>query len=177
VTPISAATNKVGRAIKVGNYPFDIAITPDGKTAYVATSSGVTPINTATNTADKAIKVESGVIAITPNGKTVYVYNDVAGTLTPISTATNKAGKVIKVGTPMKYDVPPPPHRDHPEREDRLRHQRLGVPDPDRDQHGRQAHRDRQRRRRHCDHAVTNRPAGAGPSRGRPGRTGRESWP
>ena len=35
VTPIQVATNTAGKAIKVGVSPFAIAITPNGKTAYV----------------------------------------------------------------------------------------------------------------------------------------------
>jgi YVTN family beta-propeller protein len=35
VTPINTVTNKAGRSIKVGSYPQAIAITPNGKTAYV----------------------------------------------------------------------------------------------------------------------------------------------
>ncbi len=72
MTPISTATNKAGKAIKVGSGPVDIAITPDGKTAYAVNnnfSSGtVIRIRTATSTALKAIKVGSGpyAIAITP---------------------------------------------------------------------------------------------------------------
>jgi len=54
VIPIRAATNKAGRAIKVGGRPFALAITPDGKTAYL-TGSQVTPIRTASSTALKAI--------------------------------------------------------------------------------------------------------------------------
>src|ERR1019366_8543854 len=103
VTPINTATNKAGKAIKVGAGPFAIAITPDGKAAYVANidSSTVTPIRTTTNKALKAIKVGSapGPIAITPDGKTAYVVNIASGTVTPIRTATNRALKAIKVGT------------------------------------------------------------------------------
>lgn len=74
VTPIDTATGKAGNAIKVGKGPAAIAITPNGKTAYVANygrfGSGdtVTPIRVATNTAGQAIKVGSGPsdIAITP---------------------------------------------------------------------------------------------------------------
>ena len=36
VTPIATATNTAGPPITVGNDPNAIAITPDGKTAYVA---------------------------------------------------------------------------------------------------------------------------------------------
>jgi len=68
--PISTATNKPGRAIRVGSGPGGIAITPDGATAYVANagSGTVTPIRTATNLPGPAIKVGSGpeAVAITP---------------------------------------------------------------------------------------------------------------
>ena len=108
MTPISTATNTAGQAIKVGAGPDTIAITPDGKTAYVANgiSDTVTPIRTATNTALKAITVgiDPIAIAITPDGTTAYVAN-IGGitysgdTVTPISTATNTALKAITVGT------------------------------------------------------------------------------
>ena len=55
VTPIDTATNTAGTAIDVpaaAGGPLAIAITPDGKTAYVANVGrrSVTPIDTATNT-------------------------------------------------------------------------------------------------------------------------------
>jgi DNA-binding beta-propeller fold protein YncE len=72
VTPITIATNTVGKPIPVGRRPTEIAITPDGKTAYVSDSwqRGVTPITIATNTAGKPIKLGHfpGLIAITPAG-------------------------------------------------------------------------------------------------------------
>jgi YVTN family beta-propeller protein len=92
--------------------PAGIAITPDGKTAYVANygSGSVTPINTATNTAGAAITV--GVrptsIAITPDGKTAYVANSWSGTVTPIAVATNTAGTAITVGSgPIAVTITP----------------------------------------------------------------------
>jgi len=101
VTPVNVVTNTALKAIKVGQYPDAIAITPNGKTAYVANSGSgtVTPINTATNTPLKAIKVgpSAGPIAITPNGKTAYVTSG-EHTVTPINTATNTALKPITVG-------------------------------------------------------------------------------
>ena len=73
VTPISTATGTPGKSIHVGFSPDafhgQIVITPDGKTAYVTTGSGVTPINTATNTPGKPIHVGNSstpAIAITP---------------------------------------------------------------------------------------------------------------
>jgi YVTN family beta-propeller protein len=56
-----------------------IAITPNGRTAYVANCDDdtVTPINLATGTPRPAIKVgiNPDAIAITPNGRTAYVAN------------------------------------------------------------------------------------------------------
>jgi YVTN family beta-propeller protein len=103
VVPVNTATNKAGSAINLGPDPVPIAITPDGKTAYVGDyiSDKVTPINTATNTAGRTIRAGSAevAIAITPNGKTVYVVNGVSESVTPIKTATNTAGHAIAVGT------------------------------------------------------------------------------
>jgi YVTN family beta-propeller protein len=69
VTPIDLATNIPGAEIEVGG-PLGIAITPDGKTAYVTNvqSESVTPIDVATNTPGTEIKVgeEPIGIAITP---------------------------------------------------------------------------------------------------------------
>jgi YVTN family beta-propeller protein len=126
VTAINTATGKVLKTIAVGFNDTVIAITPNGKTAYVANPNcgacmgvedgaaavdtaanlqfGVTPIDTATNKAGKKINVDAGEIAITPNGKTAYVANcctatgNNLNTVTPIDTATNKPGKAIKVG-------------------------------------------------------------------------------
>ena len=110
VTPIAIATNTAGQPIEVsggpgsGRGPGSIAITPDGKTAYVVMSGHPTgtvmPIATASNTPGEPIEVGEGPesIAITPDGKTVYVANIGSGTVTPIATATNTPGPPIKVG-------------------------------------------------------------------------------
>ena len=75
VTPIRLATNKALRPIKVKNRPFAVAITPDGRTAYVAATAlrygvpgTVTPIQVATNTALKPITVGRApdAIAVSP---------------------------------------------------------------------------------------------------------------
>jgi YVTN family beta-propeller protein len=74
VTPIRTATNTALAPINVGESPLAIAITRDGKTAYVVFGSGpsrpgiVIPIQTATNQALRPIQVGylPGTIAITP---------------------------------------------------------------------------------------------------------------
>jgi DNA-binding beta-propeller fold protein YncE len=104
VTPITVATNTAGAPIPVG-YAGDVAVTPDGKTAYVTGNGTVTPITVATNTAGTPITVEAaGGIAITPDGKTAYITgntvngNVITGMVTPITVATNTAGNPITFG-------------------------------------------------------------------------------
>lgn len=83
-----------------------IAITPNGKTAYVVDNrpnhrqGGITPIDTAANTVGKPIRVGRfpTAIAITPNGETAYVISIGPHTVTPIDTATSTALKRMKVG-------------------------------------------------------------------------------
>jgi YVTN family beta-propeller protein len=102
VTPVNLVTRQAGPAITVGADPRAIAITPDGKTAYVTDSGSgtVTSVNTVTRRAGPAITVgaDPQAIAITPDGKTAYVTDSGSGTVTPISTATNLAGPPITVG-------------------------------------------------------------------------------
>jgi YVTN family beta-propeller protein len=88
VTPVSTATNRPGKAIRVGAGIDTIAITPNGKTAYAASldAGTVTPIRVATNTAGKPIGVGTDLgpitMAITPDGATAYVA-DVATCTSP----------------------------------------------------------------------------------------------
>ena len=102
VTPIGLQARRAGKPIKVGSNPEAIAVTPDGKTAFVANygSNTVTPIDTATRKAGPPIAVgkQPTAIAITPNGRTAYVANYGSDTVTPIDTATRKAGPPIAVG-------------------------------------------------------------------------------
>jgi YVTN family beta-propeller protein len=111
VTPIATATNTAGAPITVGRGPIGIAITPNGKTAYVTNyiADTVTPIATATNTAGAPITVGRGPIgiAITPNGKTAYVTSFEPGVVTPIATATNTAGAPITVADPEAIAITP----------------------------------------------------------------------
>jgi YVTN family beta-propeller protein len=115
VTPIRTATNTAVKAIKVGPLPVAIAITPDGKTAYVvnsgASARSVTPIDTATNTALKAIPLGPGLpgpVAITPGGTTAYVLSTTFTTVTPIDIATNTALPAITVGSdPVAIAITP----------------------------------------------------------------------
>jgi len=110
VIPVRTRTGRLGSPIRVGHNPEAMAITPDGKTLYVANehSGTVTPIRTATGAALRPIRVGQmpGAIAITPDGKTAYVTSETTATVTPIRTATNTALRPIRVGSPGPYPDP-----------------------------------------------------------------------
>jgi YVTN family beta-propeller protein len=112
VIPIRTATGTAGRPIRVaGTGP--IAVTPDGRTVYVASERPhgvVTPISTAANKAGKPIRAGDfpGWLTVTPNGKIVYVANIDSDNVTAISTATNTVVKTIKVGDgPLQMAITP----------------------------------------------------------------------
>jgi YVTN family beta-propeller protein len=84
-----------------------IAVTPNGRTAYISMTHGehrdgvVIPINLATGRVLRPIPV--GIwpsdVSITANGKTAYVTNFLSGTVTPIVNATETALAPINVGS------------------------------------------------------------------------------
>ncbi len=111
VTPILAdptqaiAQNDAGAPIPVGTHPDAIAITPNGRIAYVVNfgSDNVTPIDTATDAAGASgtwitVGSEPDAIAITPDGSFAYVANSGDGTVSKIALSTGQVRDVIKVG-------------------------------------------------------------------------------
>ena len=123
VIPIRTATNTALPPIKAGRAPDVIAITPDGKTAYVAigsffygTHQELDPIQTATGKMGTPIPFANPYdLAMAPDGKTLYVLSTgpagYGGTVTPIHTATNTAGRPIEVAdqqsNPVGFAVTP----------------------------------------------------------------------
>ena len=106
MTPVATATNTRGKPIKIGAIPTAIAITPDGKTAYIADEhpATVTPVATATNTPGQPIEIGGfpWAIAITPDGRTAYIvdlpaYGRGRTTVVPVATATDTPGRPIKI--------------------------------------------------------------------------------
>ena len=102
VSVIDTATGTVITKVKVGSWLEGIAITPNGKTAYVANSWGVnvSVIDTATNTVTDTVKVGSDPdgVAISPDGKKVYVTNSGSNNVSVIDTDTNTVIATVPVG-------------------------------------------------------------------------------
>ena len=105
MTPITTATNTAGAPIRADHQPVAVAITPDGKTAYVANfgSGTVTPITTATNTAGPPITVGSF-----PQAIAIMPY-----TVTRAPVFTSRPAATAAYGTAFSFTVtttgsPPP---------------------------------------------------------------------
>ncbi len=92
VTPVNLASRKAGNAINVGADPAAVAVTPNGRTVYVADegSGTVTPVDVATDRPGQPVTVGAGprAIAMTPGGRIAYVLNWPGGSVTPIDTVT-----------------------------------------------------------------------------------------
>jgi DNA-binding beta-propeller fold protein YncE len=110
VRRVDTATGEAGPEILLGDdrgaNPIGIAITPNGKTAYVSDYSyvgngAVYPIDLATGTVGTTIEPqqELGAIAITPNGRTAWVAElSFPDQIAPISVKTGKVGTPIVLG-------------------------------------------------------------------------------
>ena len=114
VSVIDTATNTVEAAmIMVGNTPDAIAITPDGKHAYVANEADntVSVIDTATNMVEAAtitVGIDPIGVAFTPDGTQAYVTNIGSNTVSVIGTASNTVVATVLVGTgPLGVAVSP----------------------------------------------------------------------
>lgn len=108
VSVISTTTNTVAATIPLTGLssPADLALTPNGKTAYVSCSSNsVAIINTAAKTF-KTIAVTNPVgLAVTPTGAFLYVVSSGPGNVLVISTLTNAVVATIPVGTNIPVGV------------------------------------------------------------------------
>jgi YVTN family beta-propeller protein len=104
VSFVNAATNKlVGGPVEAGEGPTSVAITPDGKYAYVTDVFGksVSVIETGLRRNVATIEEVGGSpfgVAITPDGRYAYVTDSGTNEVTVISTQTKKAVEPIKVG-------------------------------------------------------------------------------
>ena len=123
ITPINVSNDSAETPIHVGLGPGAIAITPDGKTAYVTLTgtptnvlSEIVPVQLSDGTVGTPIPTGPAPmgIAITPDGNEALVANtgwppNVPGnTVTPIDLRTGKAGNPIPAPpTPFLIDITP----------------------------------------------------------------------
>ena len=78
--------------VAVGSGPFDLALTPDGKTAVVANAgeTNVSIINTSTRTATVVnVRLDPRVVAVSPDSALAYVFSQEARTIVTIDLERN----------------------------------------------------------------------------------------
>lgn len=96
---MSAAADAAQLTIPVGSTPTDVAVSPDGATAYVTNnkSGTVSVTSTASNTVTATFTVGSGPfdVALNPGGTSAYVTNYTSGTVSVIDTASNTVTATI----------------------------------------------------------------------------------
>jgi YVTN family beta-propeller protein len=101
VTVFDLTTGAVTTSIPLNWSPIDIALSADGRTAFVTKASppAVDVIDTATNSVTGTIAVDtpSG-IAVTPDGQRVYVTAQSAGRVLEIDTVSNTLTAMIPAG-------------------------------------------------------------------------------
>ncbi len=104
LTPVTTATGKVGRPVRLWAPAEAMVMTPDGRFIYVSDlfHGIVTVVRTATDSIVTRVKVnDAQALAMAPDGKTVYVGGadpvTGAGEVFPLSVATNTAGPPIPV--------------------------------------------------------------------------------
>jgi YVTN family beta-propeller protein len=113
VSVINTATNAlVGKPIPVGKGPYSIAVTPDGRRAYVvnATEDTVDAIDTATlKTVGEPIEVGEipTAIAISPDGRTAYVSDEKSDEVSVINLRTGGVTSVPGIESAYGIAVAP----------------------------------------------------------------------
>lgn len=113
ITPVNLVEGSAGKPIKVGTNPADMAISPNGRIAYVADSNAltgdpttITPVNLSTDTPGTPIHVAARAIAVTLNDQTALALT--SNGVVPIATATNRPGKTIALaGVPVAIVLAP----------------------------------------------------------------------
>jgi YVTN family beta-propeller protein len=102
ISIIDTATQTVVDTIFIGRYVKFIAVTPDGKEAYVGAGDGtVSVIDTQSRKVTHTISIGGSAydIAVTPDGKEVYAGGH--DTIFVIDTKTHEISKTIPIGDPI----------------------------------------------------------------------------
>src|SRR5262245_42305366 len=100
---IDGATDKVVGRVSVGERPRGVALSPDGRSAYVALGEEdvIAVVDTATRavTARIAAGSDPEAFAVSPDGARLYVSNEDAGTASVIDVKSGKVVATVPVGT------------------------------------------------------------------------------
>jgi YVTN family beta-propeller protein len=109
---IDATTKEIVASMPFGDYPTEIATSPDGNKVYVINSGSntISVIDTAINNVTGNVSVGDGPsdIAVSPDGTNIYVTNWRSNNVSVINAATNNVTTTIPVGlTPFGVAITP----------------------------------------------------------------------
>ncbi len=100
ISVISTATDKIIARMKLRGQPSDIAFSPDGSRAYVATMKGLAVFNTSTRSQINLVRGfgSTRTVAAGPGGKKVYVTDPTSNRLVVLSASSLKVIAAIHTG-------------------------------------------------------------------------------
>ena len=120
ITPVSTITGRQGTSIALPGNPFEMAVTPDGKTIVVAIEHGHTMatitakvflISTRTGKVSQPIPIPPAAeeIVFTPDSKVAYFASSEGPGrgATPVSITTGTAGKTVHIGRDAQIAMTP----------------------------------------------------------------------
>src|ERR1700721_1433278 len=114
VSVISTTSDMVVQTIPVANSPFGVAVTPNGKFAYVSSQSGVlTVIDTATNSVAQTFLIGGAPfgLAFSPDGTKLYVTNPGYARVTVVDPNTGNVAGMIDLSSypyyPLEISISP----------------------------------------------------------------------
>jgi DNA-binding beta-propeller fold protein YncE len=110
MTPVTLGPSTAGIADATG-YPGSIAITPNGRTAYVAIPGlgTIVPVHLSPLSSASPILLGGtpGSIAIAPNGETAYVTNSTTSTIDVVDLATDAVHSITGIVDPHEIALTP----------------------------------------------------------------------
>jgi YVTN family beta-propeller protein len=104
VSVIDTRTHRAVRTLPTGRFPVGVAVTPDGKSVYVANevAATVSIIATGTGKVTGSVPVGAGPFAVTlgPDGRRLYVTVLGPGNIAVIDTGSHRVSGSVNVGPP-----------------------------------------------------------------------------
>jgi YVTN family beta-propeller protein len=109
VAVINSSTNQIITQIPVGRSPIRIAMTPDGRKAYVSSppDGTLSVIDTANRVVTSTISVgrDAQELAVTPDGGRVFVVHKTSGDITVVDTSADTVINDVAIGGTGSRDV------------------------------------------------------------------------
>jgi len=102
VWAVNLATGKAGRVTGVGAYPYAVAFSADGATAYVLTRHALVAVDAVTRKVLAQIPQtwmpDGQILQVDPRGHALFLLNIATGVITEVSTVTNTVLRQLPIG-------------------------------------------------------------------------------